>query len=40
VTAVSQVGTDRIIEITFSDGQYRLFLEFYAGGILFLRMGS
>lgn len=32
VTAVSQVGTDRIIELQFSDGQYRLFLEFYAGG--------
>ena len=32
VTSVSQVGTDRIIEIGFSDGQYRLFLEFYAGG--------
>src|SRR5437016_5877504 len=32
VTSVSQVGTDRIIEIQFSDGQYRMFLEFYAGG--------
>ena len=32
VTKVSQVGTDRIIEFEFSDGQYRLFLEFYAGG--------
>ncbi|KAI9720653.1 MAG: hypothetical protein M1812_002833 [Candelaria pacifica] len=32
VTSVSQVGTDRIIELQFSDGQYRLFLEFYAGG--------
>lgn len=29
---MSQVGTDRIIEIGFSDGQYRLFFEFYAGG--------
>ncbi|KAF1356458.1 hypothetical protein BDV97DRAFT_287364 [Delphinella strobiligena] len=36
VTAVSQVGTDRIIEITFSDGAYRLFLEFYAGGNIVL----
>ncbi|CAD6583981.1 MAG: hypothetical protein ASARMPREDX12_001495 [Alectoria sarmentosa] len=36
VTAVSQVGTDRIIEIQFSDGQYRLFLEFYAGGNIVL----
>lgn len=32
VTSVLQVGTDRIIELQFSDGQYRLFLEFYAGG--------
>jgi predicted ribosome quality control (RQC) complex YloA/Tae2 family protein len=36
VTAVSQVGTDRIIEFQFSDGQYRLFLEFYAGGNIIL----
>ncbi|KAH0537870.1 hypothetical protein FGG08_005422 [Glutinoglossum americanum] len=36
VTAVSQIGTDRIIEIQFSDGQYRLFLEFYAGGNIVL----
>lgn len=27
-----QIGTDRVIEITFSDGQYRLFLEFFAAG--------
>jgi len=40
VTAVSQIGTDRIIEITFSDGQYRLFLEFYAGGNIVPRMLS
>lgn len=33
---MSQVGTDRIIEIQFSDGQYRLFLEFYAGGNIVL----
>ncbi|KAL9048961.1 MAG: hypothetical protein Q9162_007459 [Coniocarpon cinnabarinum] len=32
VTRVSQVGTDRILEFEFSDGQYHLFLEFYAGG--------
>ncbi|EXJ92959.1 tRNA threonylcarbamoyladenosine biosynthesis protein [Capronia epimyces CBS 606.96] len=32
VTNVRQVGTDRVIEITFSDGQYRLFLEFFAAG--------
>jgi predicted ribosome quality control (RQC) complex YloA/Tae2 family protein len=36
VTAVSQVGTDRIIDIQFSDGQYRLFFEFYAGGNIVL----
>ncbi|RFU29615.1 hypothetical protein B7463_g6740, partial [Scytalidium lignicola] len=36
VTAVSQVGTDRIIEFQFSDGQYRLYLEFYAGGNIIL----
>lgn len=36
MTAVSQVGTDRIIEIQFSDGQYRLFLEFYAAGNIIL----
>lgn len=33
---MSQVGTDRIIEFQFSDGQYRLFLEFYAGGNIVL----
>ncbi|KAL9117817.1 MAG: hypothetical protein Q9187_005638, partial [Circinaria calcarea] len=36
VTSVSQVGTDRIIEFQFSDGQYKLFLEFYAGGNIVL----
>ncbi|RYP62742.1 hypothetical protein DL771_009587 [Monosporascus sp. 5C6A] len=36
VTAVSQVGTDRIIEFQFSDGQYRLYLEFFAGGNVIL----
>ncbi len=34
--SVAQVGTDRIIEIQFSEGQYRLFLEFYAGGNIVL----
>ena len=29
---MAQLGTDRIIEFEFSDGAYRLFLEFYAGG--------
>jgi predicted ribosome quality control (RQC) complex YloA/Tae2 family protein len=32
VSSVSQIGTDRIIEFQFSDGLYRLFFEFYAGG--------
>lgn len=36
LTSVAQVGTDRIIEIQFSEGQYRLFLEFYAGGNIVL----
>ena len=36
VTQVEQVGTDRVIELQFSDGQYRLFLEFYAGGNIVL----
>ena len=36
VTSISQVGTDRIIEFQFSDGQYKLFLEFYAGGNIIL----
>ncbi|OAP54824.1 translation factor [Fonsecaea erecta] len=32
VTGVDQVGTDRVIEISFSNGLYRLFLEFFAAG--------
>ncbi|KAF2230376.1 hypothetical protein EV356DRAFT_343768 [Viridothelium virens] len=36
VTSVSQIGTDRIIELRFSDGQYRLYLEFYAAGNIVL----
>lgn len=36
VSSVRQIGTDRIIEIQFSDGQYRLFLEFYAAGNIVL----
>ena len=36
VTKVEQIGTDRVIELQFSDGQYRLFLEFYAGGNIVL----
>ncbi|KAF2735359.1 serologically defined colon cancer antigen 1 [Polyplosphaeria fusca] len=40
VTAISQIGTDRIIEFQFSDGLYRLFLEFYAGGNIVLTNGD
>ncbi|KAG9206534.1 hypothetical protein G6514_003366 [Epicoccum nigrum] len=40
VTAVSQVGTDRILEFQFSDGLYRLYLEFYAGGNIVLTDGD
>lgn len=36
VTSVTQVGTDRIIEIQFSDGRYHLFLEFFAAGNIVL----
>lgn len=36
ITGVSQIGTDRVIEITFSDGQYRVFLEFFAAGNIIL----
>lgn len=30
------MGTDRVLELQFSDGQYRLFIEFYAGGNIIL----
>ncbi|KAI9761660.1 MAG: hypothetical protein M4579_000894 [Chaenotheca gracillima] len=40
VTGVSQIGTDRIIEIQFSEGQFRLYLEFYAGGNIVLTDGE
>lgn len=36
VTSVSQIGTDRIIELQFSDGAYRLYLEFFASGNVIL----
>ncbi|KAI8632920.1 hypothetical protein F5Y19DRAFT_419471 [Xylariaceae sp. FL1651] len=36
LTAVSQIGTDRIIEFQFSDGLYRVYLEFFAGGNVIL----
>lgn len=34
ITSVVQIGTDRVIEIAFSHGQYRLYLEFFATGNL------
>ena len=33
---MAQVGTDGVIGIQFSEGQYRVFLEFYAGGNIVL----
>lgn len=36
MTAVKQIGTDRIIEFQFSDGLYRVYLEFFAGGNVIL----
>ena len=36
ITSVTQIGTDRVVEIAFSDGQYRLFLEFFAAGNIIL----
>lgn len=36
VTGVSQIGTDRIIDISFSDGAYHIILEFFAGGNIVL----
>ncbi|KAE8870995.1 hypothetical protein PTNB29_01339 [Pyrenophora teres f. teres] len=36
ITSVAQIGTDRILEFQFSDGLYRLYLEFYAGGNIVL----
>ncbi|EFQ26815.1 hypothetical protein CGRA01v4_08915 [Colletotrichum graminicola] len=36
LTSVKQIGTDRILEFQFSDGQYRLFLEFFASGNVIL----
>lgn len=36
VTSINQIGTDRIIDFSFSDGTYHLFLEFFAGGNIIL----
>lgn len=40
VTSITQVGTDRIIEFQFSDGLYKLYFEFYAGGNIVLTDGD
>lgn len=40
VTKVSQVGTDRILEFEFSDGLYKLYLEFFAAGNVILTDGE
>ncbi|OAA62455.1 DUF814 domain containing protein [Niveomyces insectorum RCEF 264] len=32
LVSVAQVGTDRVIELRFSDGQLRLYLEFFSAG--------
>jgi predicted ribosome quality control (RQC) complex YloA/Tae2 family protein len=36
LTQVKQLGVDRILQLTFSDGLYHLFLEFFAGGNVIL----
>lgn len=35
-TSIAQIGTDRIIELQFGDGHYRMFLEFFAAGNIIL----
>lgn len=40
MTSISQIGTDRILELQFSDGLYRLYFEFYAGGNIVLTDGD
>ncbi|KAH8434124.1 putative DUF814 domain protein [Aspergillus melleus] len=32
ITSIKQIGTDRVIDISFSDDTYHMFLEFFAGG--------
>lgn len=36
LTGVRQLGTDRVLEFVFSEGKYRLYLEFYAAGNVIL----
>ncbi|KAL2884975.1 DUF814 domain-containing protein [Ceratocystis lukuohia] len=40
VTSVAQIGTDRVLEFQFSDGQYRVYLEFFASGNIILTDAS
>ena len=40
LTAVSQVGTDRVLEFQFSDGMFRLYLEFFAVGEIAQQPGT
>jgi predicted ribosome quality control (RQC) complex YloA/Tae2 family protein len=40
VTGVRQLGKDRVVEISFSEGQWRLYLEFFAAGNLVLVDGE
>lgn len=39
-TSITQIGTDRIIELQFSDGAYHLYLEFFAAGNVILTDGD
>ncbi|KAL4917153.1 telomere recombination-domain-containing protein [Aspergillus aurantiobrunneus] len=32
ITSINQIGTDRIIDFSFSDGMYHMLLEFFASG--------
>ncbi|KAL3480705.1 telomere recombination-domain-containing protein [Aspergillus californicus] len=32
ITSINQIGTDRIIDFSFSDGMYHMILEFFASG--------
>ncbi|KAL2872552.1 putative DUF814 domain protein [Aspergillus lucknowensis] len=32
ITSITQIGTDRIIDFSFSDGMYHMLLEFFASG--------
>lgn len=40
MTGVRQLGKDRVVEISFSEGQWRLYLEFFAAGNLVLVDGE